>query len=113
MNDDTRNALKHVGVLLLASVLGGLIGAWCTMHCMKGETQFNHMHFHTYIPRAEHLFKKDVKNFENRMKKEFRRPQREEFYEEDYIIIPKKLIDEMKETKSPEPFRGPLAPEKR
>lgn len=97
MNDDTRIFLRQAGTLILSAAIGGFIGgmfANCChhCHCMK------HMHFHhgPMKPFGGKFEEKRFPKFEER------------FFEEDYIIIPKDLLNSnRKNEKNLKPFDDP------
>ncbi len=101
MNEDTKNYLKHAGTLILSGLIGGIIAGLiikcccCCCHCCCCHFFMKHHHHHG------HPFFMD--------KFEGRKPVFEKnFVEENYIIVPKDLINFIKQNeKAPRPFNGP------
>ncbi len=106
MNEETKILWKQLGVILLGSFLGSLIGS-CAFHCMHGHCN-HHMHIHHHkMFHGGHNLKKFDEFFERKIS-----PYENEFIEEEYIIIPKKTI-EKDDMEAPSPFDGPRPNKKR
>lgn len=120
MNENDKETLKHFGIIMLAALAGGILGALIVMshHSFKAQK-----HIHIYAPpmlinRAERDFtnlEKDFDKFTKKLLKRLKHPEfDEEYIEEDYIIIPKKTIENLSgKNNNLEPFRGPRPPKTR
>ena len=125
MNNDTRDFMKSMGKLLIAGIIGGFIGGifgnCFSMMFMKPHHHHPCPHHVKMMKMWEDDFSKDFereKEFNMKMYKKMMRTidkfkneiknrddMKGEFFEEEYIIIPKSLLDEV--SKNPKPFMGP------
>lgn len=101
MNDNTKLFLKQAGTLILCGLIGGIIGGLivkcCIWHC---GCCCNHFHVkHSHCHHGHHFmgkFEEGKPVFEKN------------FVEENYIIVPKDLVNFIKQNeKAPKPFSGP------
>lgn len=120
MNENEKEFLKYLAVALISAFAGGIISALVIMSHHSFKVQ-KHIHFYPpkrIIQRTENDFIKmneDFDKFTKKLLKKIKHPEIESDYiEEDYIIIPRQVIDNLSnKNNNIEPFRGPYPPKKR
>lgn len=102
MNEETKTIIREMGIFVIASIIGGFIGGMamglickcCSCHCCEHHKYGMH---HKGMNKMPHKFNKHhgMPEFEG------------EFFEEEYIIIPKKSLEK------PDRPNPPIAPHRR